>query len=79
MSTEEQLRCFALAILERLDGIDQSDIEDAGIKFGLLEVRTPAAPCGEFCACAECYSAQDFTKGEVRCYRVAEWVKYLAV
>lgn len=73
--TTEKLRYFAQAILSNLDGIDQSDIEDAGIKYGLLEIHIPVNPCGEFCKCAEFYDMREFTDGEVRCHRVAKWVK----
>ncbi len=45
---------FANEILEHQDGsLDGCDIQDFGVKHGLLVKFTATEPCGEDCACAE--------------------------
>ncbi len=46
------LRAFANDIIA-VDDPDRSDIQDAGVKHGLLENVTATEPCGYACACAE--------------------------
>lgn len=72
MATElEALRAFAQAVLEDWpEGApDGFDLQELGVKHGLLALKDPAPtePCGENCWCAEYYGAHDWDGG-VQCY-----------
>jgi hypothetical protein len=54
-------------------GIDGADLQELGIKHGLLILKSPGPkePCGEDCMCAEYFSDAEWAQG-VPCYRYAE-------
>ena len=51
----ERLRAFACDILDNLPdgGIEGDDLQDLGVKHGLLVPTEVKEPCGENCYCAE--------------------------
>lgn len=71
MADIENLRAFALAVLEDWpDGApDGFDLQDLGVKHGLLALKDPkpTEPCGERCWCAEYFGTDEFADG-VDCY-----------
>jgi hypothetical protein len=71
MADIHKLRAFALAALEDWpEGApDGFDLQDLGVKYGLLALKDPrpTEPCGEGCWCAEYFSSDEFSGG-VDCY-----------
>lgn len=67
-----KLAQFARDILSmRIDGIGSEDVEDAAVRLGLLVETETVTPCGKVCACAGfCGDGEN-----VKCLRVAEWMK----
>ncbi len=54
LNERDALRAFADDILEHQGGsLDGCDIQEYGVKHGLLVKFTATEPCGEDCACAE--------------------------
>ncbi len=66
----EALRAFAKEVMETWPdgGVDGDDLQESAIKHGMLEPLTRTQPCGEFCACAEYYAADEWAGG-ITCYR----------
>lgn len=74
LSKEDRLRAFAQDILgnwPEIGDLDGFDIENLGVKHGLLKQvdPPPKKPCGERCQCAEAYDDEDFRDDLVVCYR----------
>lgn len=63
---------FIIEVLnrDRGDSIEGDELQELGIKYGLLEEHKPTEPCGEGCVCEDYYLAKEFETGEVSCFRL---------
>ena len=48
------------------------DLQEVALKLGILVTVTVAESCGDYCACADYFTPEEFP---VECYRLAKWVK----
>lgn len=70
--SQSDLMAFADYVLGMcFDGIDVDgdDIQEIGIKTGLLQPVYPTEPCGEECKCQEVWNDEDFKNKIVLCYQ----------
>lgn len=75
MNQEQQqaLLNFARDILfYRYDILDQCDIQDLAIKYGLMSFEIKTFRCDDYCECDK-YLFGD--EKEWKCYRIAEWLR----
>ena len=54
-------------------------IQDEAERVGIFINAKPKEPCGEGCQCAEYYSGEEWDAGEVKCLRLAQWIKGAAM
>lgn len=70
----EKLRGFARDVFMSwpdIDHLDGFDLQEMGIKHGILLPIQVDEPCGELCACADYYELEEFP---VTCYELADFM-----
>lgn len=66
-----RLRTFSNGIVDASDhsmDVDGGTIQDLAVKYGLFDVVTVTAPCGDNCHCVEFHGEDGMSEG-VKCYR----------
>lgn len=73
----EALLGFAKEIMKSWSygDVDGGELHRIAVDHGLLVAYRPVEPCSDECDCALTYTPDDFERGEVDCYRLAEWMR----
>ncbi len=79
LKNAKNMESFIKEIMQhRESGVDGGDLQDIAVNHGILVENNPTKSClseTNECQCVEYYSETEFERGEVRCFRLAEFLE----